>query len=58
MHPHEIHHIKTYIVFCLVSIVSIGTLAYLYFPQNTRNNSVSSILDAPVPVTDDSIPTT
>ncbi len=52
MNPHELHHIKTYIVFGLVSVMSIGVLVYLYFPQKNSQNLTSSIIDNSIPITD------
>lgn len=45
MHPHEIHHIKAYIVFSLVSIFFVGILIYLYLPAEKSNNLGSSVLE-------------
>lgn len=58
MNPHELHHIKTYIVFGLVSVMSIGVLVYLYFPEKNSQNLTSSIIDNSIPVTDISPETT
>jgi len=44
MHPHEIHHIKVYIVFFVLSMVSISLLIYLYFPTNMGKDMQSSVL--------------
>jgi hypothetical protein len=44
MHPHEIHHIKTYIVFFILSASLIGLLAYLYIPIGTKNTVQSSVI--------------
>lgn len=47
MQPHEVHHIKTYIVFFIVSVVFIGTLLYLYFPeQDSQSKIKSSVINA------------
>ncbi len=42
MHPHEIHHIKAYIVFSIVSILCVWALIYLYFPTGMMKNLQSS----------------
>ena len=52
MHPHEIHHIKAYVVFFLLSAFLIGILMYLYIPTNPKNILKSSVLqDVPVSTT-------
>lgn len=45
MHPHEIHHLKTYIVFFMVSAACIGILMYLYLPTTTGENTLSSVIN-------------
>lgn len=39
MHPHEIHHLKAYIVFFIVSALLIGGLIYLYVPTASLSSS-------------------
>ena len=51
MNPHEIHHIKAYIVFSAVSILSVGLLIYLYLPIGIGQNLFSSTLGTQVPQT-------
>lgn len=55
MHPHEIHHIKAYIVFFLFSAFVIGILAYLYIPGGIEKNLGASVLQE-TPVPDDTTP--
>lgn len=43
MHPYDIHHVKAYIVFFLVSFWLIGWLVYLYIPQSKDPNVVDNI---------------
>jgi len=44
MQPHEIHHIKAYVVFFLLSASLIGVLGYLYIPIGSKNFFGSSAL--------------
>ncbi|MEI6711309.1 MAG: hypothetical protein WCK88_03665 [bacterium] len=42
MHPNEIHHIKAYIVFSILSVISVGLLIYLYLPTGIGGKNLGS----------------
>ena len=46
MQPHEIHHIKSYIVFSILSIILVGILVYLYVPLQVGKSLGSSTFES------------
>ena len=48
---HDTHHFQTYLIFFLISLILIGTLALFFMPSANISQIQSSALEKPIPET-------